>query len=327
MIAFLLAPSMLEQAGEEEEPEGEAVELEEEDKATEHGGDEADGFWIAAFLSTLQRFIRDCTGTSFRFDHPDDICQDTFDEIPGLCLRNKLTEFTNLYYREFANSRVVIYSEDAADEDVRESLCGGCEDGWRETFSEYEGPNPEDVDEDEDEDDAEDDETERDAIRNRNLHRQEQRDRYEQDREEFEPEVIDRDFVCDERCDSFYEHVSDSVQENSSADTLWLKAQLRSFVGIAASYSLWGENELQAMRTRLSDNDTGDLVLAQLERAFEAVGHPMPDTAQQVEAILAVDVPEEGGITITSTDPTMPVYLTATPATMTPTTDTTWQIV
>jgi len=118
-------------------------------------------------------------------------------------------------------------------DDVRcdsRDFCDDCDSGWNEIHGEYDGPLAEDVEDDEDENEAGISEEEQAARHQRNLERERERERRRQAQEDAESEVVDREFNCEEDCDSLCEHISDIFRERVDLDLKSLKQRWEAFL-------------------------------------------------------------------------------------------------
>ena len=218
------------------------ADLEVTDSRDDYALEDGDGAWIGAYLNFLERIVRRrCHLTEFNFSDSDRINQELFDEIPDAYTRALLIRFTNEHYESWHNDDVELPDYDDVRTDCR-SYCDDCESGWEVTYGEYDGPLAEDVEEDEDDNAADLTDQERTARRQRNRERSRERQRRERAKEDAESEVIDRDFVCDDSCDGFYEHVSDVYHDRIDLNTDALRRRWEEFLKDA------GEDRLPAMQ-------------------------------------------------------------------------------
>lgn len=187
------------------------------ESADEYDAGQAYGCWIVSFLCTLAEVIRrDFNVSGFRTDFG--IGDRMLQRISSPAVRAAIIGFVNEHYQEWVDDHVVPYSEDAATDDVKRSLCEGCEDGWEKKYAEYDGPMAGDVEPDEELVLARTDK-ERLAMLHRNLTRQMERDKRLRDQRAAEAVVLSREFVCDDRCGRFFEALSDALTHNTVIDT------------------------------------------------------------------------------------------------------------
>jgi hypothetical protein len=214
---FIVAPQFLEPQVETEtaEPGFEALPvLTETDSRADHGTDNGEGGFVPAFIDFLRQKVVAKTGdNTFWFNDYNELNQDLFSEIydaAGFEVAKHLIEFTNKIYPVYLDTMVNNADWDDTRSDCR-SHCDDCDSGWH--TDEYDGPDPDDEEQYEDEYEDEDGEPlteeERDAARARN---QALERRLRRDRERFE-ENVEREFVCDDDCDSFLERVSEEFNE------------------------------------------------------------------------------------------------------------------
>jgi hypothetical protein len=228
MPTFILAPRALPALGDPLDDPDES--LDEEDHRDDYSTDEGDGVWIATFLNFVAEIVQERTHQpDFSFSDDTDLTQDILDEIEDRYVRRLAIAFTNRHYEQYREHDVELPNYDDVRQDCR-SFCDDCEHGWTITYGEYDGPLPEDVPADEDERTPGLTDEERQARHTRNQERTRERERREAAREEAESEIIDRDFTCEDDCDSFYEHVNDHYLDSINTNWRALKRRWREFL-------------------------------------------------------------------------------------------------
>lgn len=204
--------------------------LEVSDCRDDYGSNDGDGVWIRPFLEFIEGIVAErCRLRGFQFSCDDRIDDDQLEEIPVRHVRALISQFINAEYESFRNEDVTVPDYNDVRSDCR-GYCEDCESGWSETHAEYEGPLEEDVDADEDTTAPGLSAKERVARRTRNLERERERERRRDAREEAESEVVDREFVCDDDCDGFVEHVDEAVLDGVEVDSNALKVRLVEFL-------------------------------------------------------------------------------------------------
>jgi len=189
------------------------VELEVTDQRDDYCSEDGDGVWIRAYLEFLEDIMRErCCRPDFSFSDYEGIAQALLEEIDEPYTRNLIIAFTNEHYESWRDDDVSLPDYDEVRSECRD-FCDECDSGWTETHGEYDGPLAEDVPRDEDENAPDISDEERQARHGRNLERRQERERRRCAQEDAENEVVDREFTCDECCDSFDDHVSDIFRE------------------------------------------------------------------------------------------------------------------
>lgn len=204
--------------------------LEATDDRDDYSAAEGDGVWIPRYVAFMEQIVRSRCGLP-RFAFTDDyrLNESLFKEIPCPHLQGLLLEFTNRYYPAWKDADV-----DFPDYgDVREgcrSFCEDCDYAYEETHGTYAGPLAEDVDPDEDVNLPDLSEGERLARLYRNARKQAERRRRERAQEAAESEVIDREWVCSEDCDSFIDYVDDEFRDRVDVDMEPIESKWAAFL-------------------------------------------------------------------------------------------------
>lgn len=203
--------------------------LDEEFKCEHCDSDDNYGEFIRVFMGWLADCIRcEPNYTRFRFGDPDYLTQDSMDEIGDEALRRRVITFVNDHFVPWRDDHIVIVTRDACEDGVRESsLCQRCDTGWKEEFEEYEGPTADDVSDKEDPTLPHLTAEAVQAIIIRNDLRQQRREEYEQAQADCESNPVDREFICEENCDEFYERCDRRSSERSEYPTSWLDERWR----------------------------------------------------------------------------------------------------
>ena len=108
--------------------------------------------------------------------------------------------------------------------------CDGCEDGWEEIHGTYDGPLAEDMEPDEDPDAPGIAEEEREARRIRNYRREGERRRRRRVLRKVGIDPSSVEFICEENCESFSEHVQSTYEESFDANVPALKVRWERFL-------------------------------------------------------------------------------------------------
>jgi len=228
MPTFLVHPDNLETL--HECPEELEVCLEVEDDRDDYCTEEGNGAWICVFLEFLEEKVRErCRSPRFEFSNTDRLDADVLEEVQERYLRSFFIAFANEHFEAYRDDDVSLPDYGDVCGDYRE-YCDDCESGWEEIHSEYDGPLAEDVEENEDEAQPGLTRDERREMRLRNQERQAERERRESDQEEAENEVIDREFVCDDDCDGFLDHINDCFYDRIEFNTEALQERWDEFL-------------------------------------------------------------------------------------------------
>jgi len=206
----------------------------EELKVTDHRddycSDDGDGVWIPAYLEFLEELVCErCCRPDFSFSDYDEISQALLAEIDEPYTRNLIIAFTNEHYEPWRDDDVSLPDYDEVRSDCRD-FCSDCESGWTDIHAEYDGPLAEDVEDDEHEDEPGITNEERAARQQRNEEREQERERRRRAQEDAESEIVDREFTCDETCDSFYDHVSDVFRDRVELNLAALRRRWDDFL-------------------------------------------------------------------------------------------------
>jgi len=189
------------------------VELEVTDRRDDYYSEDGDGVWICPYLEFLEDIVRErCCLPHFNFSDYEGIAQALLEEIDEPYTRNLVIAFTNEHFESWRDDDVSLPDYDEVRGDCRD-FCGDCDSGWTDTHAEYDGPLADDVEDDENEDEPGITDEERAGRQQRNEEREQERERRRRAQEDAESEIVDREFTCDECCDSFYDHVSDTFRE------------------------------------------------------------------------------------------------------------------
>jgi len=203
-------------------------------EVTDHRDDyctsDGDGLWISPFITFLEERVAERAHIPrFQFSQDESLDENLLAEVKCSHVRALLVEFTNTHFRDWRDSDVDYPDYDDIREDCR-SYCGECDSGWEETHGEYDGPRAEDVPPDENEAEADISDEERQARHRRNLERRRERTRRREAQEEAESEVVDREFTCDDECDSFLDHINEQYRDAFDPNLAALKRRWEEFL-------------------------------------------------------------------------------------------------
>jgi len=200
------------------------------DRRDDYYTEDGDGVWVGAYLEFIEGIVRTrCHQSDFCFSDYDCVNQEILDEIDDAYTRRLIIAFTNEHYEPWRDKDVNLPRYDDVRCDCRD-FCDDCDSGWNEIHGEYDGPLADDVENDEDENEAGISEEEQAARHQHNRERERERERRRQAQEDAESEVVDREFSCEEDCDSFYEHISDIFRERVDLDLKALKQRWEAFL-------------------------------------------------------------------------------------------------
>jgi hypothetical protein len=206
------------------------VALEVTDQRDDYCSEDGDGVWIRAYLEFLEAIVCErCCLPNFSFSDYEGIAQALLEEIDEPYTRNLIIAFTNEHYESWRDDDVSLPDYDEVRSDCRD-FCSDCDSGWTDIHGEYDGPLADDVEDDEDEDESGITEEERAARQRRNEERESERERRRRGQEDAESEIVDREFTCDESCDSFYDHVSDVFRERVELNVRTLRKRWDDFL-------------------------------------------------------------------------------------------------
>ena len=205
-------------------------ELEVTDCRDDYCTSDGDGLWIGPFIEFIEGKVAERAHTPhFSFSQTDSFEEQLLAEIESTHVRALVTEFINLHYEDWRDKDIDLPDYDSIRDDSRE-YCDECEGGWREIHNEYDGPLAEDVPPDEDENAQEITNEERQARHRRNLERRRERAHRRVAQEQAENEVIDRDFICEDDCDGFCDHLNDRYRDAFSPNTDALRRRWEEFL-------------------------------------------------------------------------------------------------
>jgi hypothetical protein len=229
MALFIVAPTALAKlVG--AEPEVAVPKLKVTDCRDNYCTSEGDGLWIEPFLNFLEQRVRERAHVpGFQFSDTEAINEELLEEVKSTHVRALLIEFTNAHYERWRDDDIEYPNYDDIRDNAR-GYCEECDSGWQDVFGQYDGPLPSAVPRDEDENEAGIAEEERRARHRRNSERQAERRRRQAAMEEAENEVVDRDWICDDDCDSFCDHINEQYRDAFEPNTAALKARWEEFL-------------------------------------------------------------------------------------------------
>jgi hypothetical protein len=203
--------------------------LEVSDERDSYDRTDGDGLWIGVYLGFLAEQGR-LLGLEkdFFFSDESTLDEETFEEVPSLFARRLMVEFTNQHYEDWKAQAITLPDWDDIREQNRD-FCDECEAGWERVPGTYNGPWAEDVEDDEDVSEPKLGEAEVAARRERNQEREAERRRRESAQEEAEAEEVERNFICDDDCNSFCERVEEQFLEAIEIEAASLKSAWEKF--------------------------------------------------------------------------------------------------
>jgi hypothetical protein len=227
MALFIVSPDALRRLA-EEGFDCPVPELTISDDRDGYSTSDGDGLWIMPFVEFIQDILeRVFHLRSFQFSRDDEIDKQIISEIPQPYARAQIIAFINEHYEDWRDNDISLPDYDDVRSDCRE-WCDECDSGWEETHGEYDGPLAEDVEANEPLSPDLPDE-ERQARSQRNQDRQRERERRQRAQEAAEEEVVDREFICDDSCDSFLDHVDECYRNRFDSNVEALRQRWKEF--------------------------------------------------------------------------------------------------
>ena len=204
--------------------------LEVKDRRDKYDMYDGDGVWIPSYVCFLEKVVGErCHIPHFTFGDTDSIRESLFEEIPSDHVRTLLIEFTNHCYTAWRDSDISLPDYDDVRSDCHD-YCEDCDSAYEHTYGKYDGPLEEDVEDDEDELDQTVSKQERHEREIRNRERAAERKRREQAQDDAENEVVDSEWICDNDCDPFLDHVSETYRDAFNGNIPALERRFEQFL-------------------------------------------------------------------------------------------------